>query len=71
MLTPMVPSALTFSAGAIVMHQEVTALAACHDVTLATLATGNDEQLIRDLREMLGCACTPSCGTGSTAPGRS
>jgi glycosyltransferase involved in cell wall biosynthesis len=51
MLTPMVPSASASSAGAIVMHQEVRALAACHDVTLATLATANDDAAIRDLRD--------------------
>ena len=49
-LTPMVPDDAARSAGAIVMHDEVRAIAARHDVTLATLATAGDEDGIRALR---------------------
>ena len=48
-LTPMVPSDTAPSAGAIVMHDEVCAVAAHHDVTLATLATPDDADAIRSL----------------------
>ena len=50
-LTPMVPNDGAPGAGAIVMHDEVRAIAAHHDVTLATLAGGDDEDAIRSLRD--------------------
>ena len=51
MLTPMVPRADAPSAGAIVMHGELMAVAAHHDVTLATRATLADEAAIQSLRD--------------------
>ena len=51
MLTPMVPNADAASAGAIVMYDELRAVAAHHDVTLATLATSRDDAAIRTLRD--------------------
>jgi len=51
MLTPMVPHADAPSAGAIVMHGELMAVAAHHDVTLATLATSADDSAIQTLRD--------------------
>ena len=50
-VSPMVPNRLGTSAGAIVMHGEVQAIAQRHDVTLATLATPNDDDALRSLRD--------------------
>ncbi|HUQ79576.1 MAG TPA: glycosyltransferase family 4 protein [Gemmatimonadaceae bacterium] len=49
MLTPMVPSERAASAGPIVMYDEVAAVASRHDVTLATLTTGDDADAVRRL----------------------
>ena len=52
MLTPMVPSERAASAGAIVMYDEVAAVASRHEVTLATLTTGDDVEALRRLGAM-------------------
>jgi glycosyltransferase involved in cell wall biosynthesis len=52
MVSTMVPSASAASAGAIVMHGEVEAIAARHRVTLATLATADDQAALRALEAM-------------------
>jgi glycosyltransferase involved in cell wall biosynthesis len=49
MLTPMVPSSTASSAGAIVMYDEVSAVASRHEVTLATLTTGADADALHAL----------------------
>ena len=51
MLTPMVPSDVATSAGAIVMRDEVRAVATRHRVTLAALAMPDDEAAIRSLED--------------------
>jgi glycosyltransferase involved in cell wall biosynthesis len=49
MVSTMVPSAEGMSAGAVVMHAEVEAVAARHRVTLVTLATPDDAAALRQL----------------------
>ena len=52
MATIMVPNAAAASAGAIVMYDEVQAIAERHHVTLATLATDDDHAALQMLRDM-------------------
>jgi len=51
MVSTMVPNAVAPSAGAIIMYDEVQAVAARHRVTLVTLATGDDDVAIRALED--------------------
>jgi len=49
-VSTLVPNATGTSAGAIVMHDEVRAIAERHDVTIATLATEEDDNALESLR---------------------
>ena len=50
-VSTLVPNPTGTSAGAIVMHGEARAIAERHDVTIATLATEEDEAAVRSLRD--------------------
>src|SRR5689334_22768484 len=52
MISTMVPDPTGTSAGAIVMHDEIEAVASRHDVTLVTLANAGDEAALRSLDDM-------------------
>ena len=49
-VSTLVPNATGTSAGAIVMHGEVRAIAQRHDVTIATLATDDDDAAVKSLQ---------------------